>query len=1739
MSSDPLNPTVSAPDTVPVETYDLDSPIQASEARDQAVRRLLTRRLNASAQPSRLINQWHLVNTRCIESSKALKRLIGRAPRLLRVIRFALQEAFGLDPDNLLFTEPTPPRPAQKVDSLTERALALFSDPSLPINLNQYTALSLKDDPARTLPFTALQALERVKGLGLMARLDNQVREYWQYLAYGSWLTRQARWVQLRKRLFIDAGFLAHQLDELSDAGWVLVQQVADAPSGEARKCAGGDWAGVRVSTVLWPGTFQTALAIPGALHLCREGAAQQAPHVIYLPGMARAFYEFSAWEQVQCGLTSLLNGALFSVLWQCLPLRRRHEACRGETRLARGAALTGDALQHSAIAVLDAQWDNELACALSINHATVAAPASPGRDTARFLRFIEKGRDRLAIAEHLGASLGTLLGWDATRRAAEIILGQLPSGLALRSREQQVERYEKRLMTLLDPQDPSRENTAYDALVTLNGQWQAQTDAVQALSLGPDERLLSPAFWLEHPDDRRNRTTLLLIAQREALLQEVQRLQHLKLMAEAPLQRLVEVLNKPQASDRNGSDTCVLRVLLGGEGMLGAFVVTTKQAHATPVRTQPVLLCVAGRFGGLAAFDNLETLSERLRASLGSRDGSPLWQCVGRDRRQALKTASDIKVTYEVLEEHVLHHGLTELINHYARLDQGLDQGSRLFSEVRDPALVRMLLAAEMREHLQVPAHDAVTEAMANLELLRFAAAQAKKLPAWLGQAQADQRNAYRRLQLHYLSSAQAFEAKLWRELPELEAFARKLLIAQLKLDGLYPEVDIDQPLLDMPDDVSAYFCGWTSQCAVGERDIKKVVSPQRTTFSLLQLALHNLDAQAPWTEWRLNRARYLAPQWQQRLNSRYLIKTLAALDIGGRYDTLIQQVFYPPASAPPALPGGLVDRVLRQQARMHVFSAAQQGLGAKAQSVFNTLMAAQAVADLNRNGHRLRLHFVRLCGHTLEHDRHIAGVLVTHDESTGLWLVYWPAAVDGPAIAEYTSREQAVAALNKAWATPANVKALAHRVAPGWETQAIASYPAAGSEGAMVATGGSRLVFAPVRGFYVLETVEAMARFIRSFKVKHRVPAVVVEDIQTQINEQIATAPKAWLDFSTTTASHALALLAHARMFEIQHRAQGRAVSARTLQAYRQERLGEQHAATLRGVLSFVPVIGLGVSLYEILLAARRFHHSRQPGDAVDLGFVTLLGFVDVLTAFIPGPKSARVTGVAATRASMRGALGRLHRRHGLVGGGLSALKPSTILPAKALERFRKDLPPSAAIELQGPGNRGTYVKGGEQFVLDDTHQYPVYRRQDDQVLRLKHPQDDVQNELILHIEEPGEWLLGADAPPAQPQPGPSTEMWRPWATTPSAQEWSPPSHAMLQEHVGRAAHLPGAGQGWGFDSRWVLTDLLPERGIFRVSGGEGERAFDVLRQDGRLFRLLPEGTNSSFQSIIFLTRNRALAPQAATDIHFWLGAGFSEQPIPATLGADGLWKARPVLFLEPLENTMGRVFPRMKELSRRFASERLIELADAGREVTASHLLTIRATLDDWLAPGAVGHTDDLLKMLRPTYSRRRLAFYIGYEGRSPGFTRMDFTLPAPLDPSWRVSTRENASARAQVVQAVIAQMLEQQGFVIRSIEKRMGGQYSVDYFCTHPKSNARYYVLTRWVKDSTVNLRSATSVQLTDEWFRRRSVARTYSEHMPEISRALNQNRLVKIIAGIQWTSRSNPTVFFVKFGGVSS
>lgn len=1626
------------------EQFDFDDPGASVEDRQDALRALLTQRINATAQPSRLINQLHAADLRCTAAAKVLKRLLELSPRILRVL-------------------------------------------------------------GKPLPLVAAD----------LPALQRSASAYWQQLAYGSWLTRRQRWVALRKALFVDQAFMAHQVYQLSADALELLRQLADAPTAEARQCAGGAWAGVQVAKLWWPGVHQAQVPIPGALHIYREDALQ----VIYLPGLVREFHEFTSWQQVQRDLPALVNGALFSTLWQYLPLRHGADAAP----LTRGMALTDDALEASALALLEGQWDNEQACALAVD---------PG-DPARRLRFIEKCRARLVPAAHLRPVLGPLLDWDRHRRQAEIILGGAAPGQALKTLEAQQRRLEKALLALLDAKDPGQASQPYQHVQALAAQRQAQEDLARQWTQADDMQLLDPGFWQARPDNSRKRATLLLQAQSRALRYDAQLQQRLKQLPTAHLQRLEEVLDKPLASERVGSDTCVLRVSLGSRIglLLGVFVVTREAARHAPSRAHPALLVVMGREGGLAPFASLDALVAGVRASLSSRDGSALWACIGRDTRPLARALlNSLALEFEVEERNVLHEQFSQLIKHAVQLSKRLDANLRPFSEVWDPALARLLLANELRERLQVPAYPLREQALASVDLLHLGAAQAKQLPAWLASATPAQRKRYKQLHSHYLANAAAFEQRLWQLLPDLEAFARQTLIAQLSVDGVYPQVDIDQPFLDVPDDVSAHFCGWSSQCAVGERQARKVISPQRTTFSLLQLALHNLDAEAPWTEWRLNAARYLVPEWKAQLSVAYLISTLSALDLGGRYDARIRQVFYARAGLEP----GLAGRWVQQRARLQLYAAQQEGLSEPAQRLFNCALAARTAEDLQRDGLHVQLCAVRLVGHTLAHDRHIAGVLVLHDTLSGRCVVYWPAAEDHPALAEYPSRNAALAALNRLGEVPAHVPRLARQVAPGWEAEALASYP-----GAPAAPEGLARRLNPFRlsGFMVLEVGESIARFFRSFKVRHWVASPAQDDIEAQIREQIATVPPRWLEIVPTTQCNARVMLAHARLFEIQRHSRSRANSAQALREYREERLGEQQAMTVRGLLSFVPVLGVGISLYEMLLAARRVHHSRDPAAAVDLTFVTLLAVIDVLTSFVPGPKSGAPS---AARAAVRGSLAQLHRRQAALGSALPGLQLALARPLKALERFRKALAPAGAIELQGPDRQGIHVKGGEQFVQDHRYQYPVYRRQDEAVIRLKNPQIEGQDELILRIEEPAERLLGADAP--APLPGPSSGVLRPWTAAPDTGTtgWSAPSRTPMEQALRQSPVAPSAWQDWGFRTAGPMTEAQPPRRIYQVNVEPYARNYEVVHLGPDFYRLLPEGSNASSREIIFITQNRPLVSVAYVDIDRWLGAAFAEQPIPATLGADGRWTPHRVLFPEPIYTTINRAFPHMTAASRRFASERLIELADPGRSVTATHLLNIRATLDEWLRPGAVGQTDDLLRLLRPNNSFRRASLFMGFDGEAPGFTRLDFIPPFALPNSLRARGRGSMPGRGRAMQAAIRHILEQQGFVLRAIEKQPSPQTALDFLCSHPKSDNLYYILTRWAHEPSINLNSKTAIQLTDQWFERRTTSNSvWSPHFAEIRAALREKRLVRLIGGIHWpTRRPGPSVYFVKFEPVS-
>jgi len=160
-----------------------------------------------------------------------------------------------------------------------------------------------------------------------------------------------------------------------------------------------------------------------------------------------------------------------------------------------------------------------------------------------------------------------------------------------------------------------------------------------------------------------------------------------------------------------------------------------------------------------------------------------------------------------------------------------------------------------------------------------------------------------------------------------------------------------------------------------------------------------------------------------------------------------------------------------------------------------------------------------------------------------------------------------------------------------------------------------------------------------------------------------------------------------------------------------------------------------------YELLLSARRYHRSGDPRDAVEVGFRSAYLAIDLLMSFIPGPKSA---GMA--RPALGNGLRKIHRLRMTPYDGLSRPEPPKVTQLKALERFKAKGVPEGAVALKGPGASGVYVKNGELFVADETHHYPLYRRDNERVLRLKNQQAPGQDELIINVPNLGSgyWAL-----------------------------------------------------------------------------------------------------------------------------------------------------------------------------------------------------------------------------------------------------------------------------------------------------------------------------------------------------------------------------------------------------------
>lgn len=778
------------------------------------------------------------------------------------------------------------------------------------------------------------------------------------------------------------------------------------------------------------------------------------------------------------------------------------------------------------------------------------------------------------------------------------------------------------------------------------------------------------------------------------------------------------------------------------------------------------------------------------------------------------------------------------------------------------------------------------------------------------------------------------------------------------------------------------------------------------------------------------------------------------------------------------------------------------------------------------------------------MQHDRYIAGIVVIHDKRSELCVVYWPGAADTLSLTEYSSLQQTHSELNRLGALPDNVKVLAQQIAPGWAFEAITHHPGEVDNPPSAVNVFDERLWAvsmreaiPVR--LMFKGAWKGAEFVRSFSIKHLEPTALPDEIEKQTLEQVVSEPMNWLAVVPTSHSNAGALLYSANVLDLQRRTQAACNSGKILEKYRLRREEEGSDTRIRALVSFfVPPFGMLNAFYELLLAARRYHRFGSPHDAVDVGFMSVFLAIDLLMNFMPGPKVKGVAGARIAQRPLGTVLSRI-RRLSLAAHRETFRKAS---PPVTLQPFKVKGVPEGAVALKGPGENGVQVKSGEQFVVDDTYHYPVYRRSNEQLFRLKNKQTPGQDELILDIHQSREWLLGADAP--QPIAGPSSGVLSPWRAPVLSPDWRPPTVRIGTEN--RVFQSSVSGTDW-----FCWRSQAPENQISAPSALGVSRVhmeppgfpydaiyvgswYDTATESGAgHYRLLYQGDQAPLNRIAFIARDEPLVSRAHVDIEGWTNtaAARREQPIPVSRGPTGEWQLHAPLFDRPLEQSVGRAFPAMTTQSRRFLVLRMIELADASRPVTASHLLNIRATLDNWLppAPRRLGQTDDVLKMLRPSKVKQNV--FVGYEGKAPGFTRVDFAPSVVLDPTLRSGGLRVKAARNTVQRAQVRTVLEQQGFNCQELQVKRGNVLSHELIATHPNSNKLYYVSYHWIEHGSITL----GTRFTDHWLNSAIKKNPNSLPLAGVRSAMQEGRLIRIVAGIHWPKKGTlpPTAYFVK------
>ncbi|VVN89435.1 dermonecrotic toxin domain-containing protein [Pseudomonas fluorescens] len=1647
--------------------------------------------LEAGSQPDLALNRLEAAISSARLASNALRALLTRMPGLRSVVHGQLAGAWGVDPDQLLLTFREPPDARPVVYTLTQVAAN-----SLRAGLVASGFDTRVTGPAINQAFrlTAQELLTEVAAVDLAGALKKALNLYWKGLADGSALSREAQAGQLRAELFRAQADLAHGIGELSAEGLSMVQAVFDAPTPDQRRDAGAELARLEVFELCLKGLDQTPVPFSGCLLISQPGR-----QVLFMPGLEQPFVDTLNRSALEDRVRALLNSPQRHLLWQMLPLERRRQLLFGfstEQRLLPFVLdhrpVTGHALNHSMIQSIRTQARNEFKSAWEDNLLLLFMEPEPALSKQGGLQITDRlqgyraGIATASVSRAISLAIGQQIALGIERADDDLSFGSLAPELAVAMRRKKIERHERNVLVLLEEYGSEKDTSPFSQCLKRQAALQANRLNAQQVLEGLGENLTSPAFWTQRLEQTgRDRQEEIAFWRTAALYEEADFQLVEGQLDEVDVARLGTVLHASAELDPQQSETQVLSISIGphdgGYELAGALVVTSWSAMRNPDAAHSSLLYLPGTNGGLEKFHSLAALKLRLGCALRGQYGAYLWSYISVADQQAvsdllniLPVATPAPLSLAAIKGPAMEHGVRRQLASYRR---------SLLEVAADP-LALAEVGQALERNLRVPEHAARDQAFDNIAMARLSLSVIEKEHEWLLKVAPKVHEEYVALLAQYAQSSNILAVKL-QTMPTLLDFARDRLKEQLEKDGL-ADLDIEAPLLDIPDHASATLISgrFTDKILLylGLRE-DILVSKTRQDYSLLQLALENIDRQS-LNSLRMGQVRVLDKRWEAQLNGHYLVTTISGLDVLGQYEKLIFQTCYgkpgPATTQTESVAAQLMTRPYRQRAELELLLARLKGLSPAAIGLFETALAAREASDLQKNNFDIELRAPVLAhvGAWI-HQTYLNAIVLIHDKVTGKTLLYISTFDSGQCLIEHDRLQAAEDYLMSLIRDPVRFKPWAKKIDPDIDFNAL----------------------------------------------------------QKVIDSTVNHHPQRWLTSVRLELCELVLILAHFYVYRLLDRAGLLGRSKTDLDALRQQEDSTRNWGYIRMGLALVPVAQTGVSFHELFQAIGRLYRGGSQEQILENVETVVLSSLEILISLIP------VSWGAAKVGALKTSLSSLKRQQLLKTNGRAALRQATRgkkhYVMTSFDGYESGISLDGAVALTGPVDQGSYMKNGVQLIPRNGRTHEVYRGAGVLVLKKTAKR---QVERAVKLDEFAEWQFqaahglaggsgrGPRKRPGSPQPGPSrgntpASRGPVVRTTEGGSPVSKPLDQALVEAIFeqqlRVEPLPADWRLKEFDQ--LIRNPGPIE-TYTVTGRY--RQFQAIKIGPFHYEVLL----TSDPSLVFVKSPGTLSAWDILDLHHWVDGPVSEQPLPAYFSSPGKkWFPLDPLLEQGkhLHEAIHRALPTLTQDTSKAIEAWLVARQDpSSGAITGNKLANYWQAQRSWNRGSAIEITPlnllenlDAITVTGKHMSIRQLK-PIPY-GELEG---IDFRLDAGraarfTGTQWKGLPAQGKNARASTV---VQEKLTELGFVHESLVGPSSSGASNALLARLPGSETIYCIVVRHARYTTMKLYGKDYLVLSNGWIERLLGMYPAKDHplVGDLAVAYRNNKIIRMVAGVQ-------------------